>query len=148
MSRLSLEVFRSLHPPSVAAGHPVEAVRLFTQISLSSPDGWTRFRRVVVDTGAPISLLPSTFWQTARYVARGRSEVGGVAARPECRIPATLAEVDCVLSNAPVALGPLRMYAYLAEADDAPALLGMSGFIERGTLHVCVEGQEAFLEIT
>lgn len=146
MQRLRLDILREPHLASVKAGHPVVAGRLFADISLSTDIGWTRFRRVVVDTGAPISLLPRRMWEHARFINRGRTKVGGVARRPECFIDATLAEVDCLLSDGAVGIGPLRIYAYLADSDEVAALLGFAGILDRLVLHVDVAGDGAYLE--
>jgi len=147
MLRLPLRILRGLHPPSASLGHPVEAIRLITHISLRSHTGWTPFRDIVVDTGAPISLLPSSVWSVTWLIPFGATEVGGIATRPECRIPALLAEVDCILSDGAVTLGPLRVPAYLAQTDATPTLLGISGFIARGTLHVQIEQADAYIEL-
>ena|SRR5437588_673714 len=147
MPRLPIEIRRGDHPPSIQVGHPVEAVRFLSQISLASLTGLTAYRRVILDSGAPISLLPSTYWRAAAYVPFGRTQVGGIAARAECRIPATLSEIHCTLSDGAAVIGPLKMYAYLAETDSAPALLGVSGFIRSGILHIGVDAAEAYLEM-
>lgn len=146
MPRLPLRILRTQHAPSVAAGFPVEAVRLVTHLSLATNVGWTKFRDVVVDTGAPISLLPSDLWKAARFRELGRTHVGGINSRAECRIPAILAEIECLLSDGTNSLGPLLIHCYLAESNQTPTLLGVSGFIARGVLHVEIENGVAWIE--
>ena len=61
MQRLRLDILREPHPASVAAGDPVDGGRLSTDISLAGAAGWTGFRRIVVDKGAPITPAPDVY---------------------------------------------------------------------------------------
>lgn len=58
-----------------------------------------------------------------------------------------LAEVDCSLSDGVHVVGPIRMPAYLVEIDNAPRLIGIQGFIERGVLHVDLSRKHAHLKM-
>ncbi len=144
--RVSCPIFQDPHPPSVEVGHPVPAGRLFAQLSLRTDTGWAPFRAVVVDTGAPITLLPKRLWEHATFFSRGRAKIGGLTRRPECLIDATLAEVDCLISDGAVAIGPLRIHAYLADSDEVAALLGFAGILNRLVLHIDAAGEGAYFE--
>lgn len=101
-----------------------------------------------MDTGAAVSLFPADVWQPAQFRPLGTTLVGGISARAECRIPATLAMVECVLSDGAALVGPVSIPAYLADSDEVPVLIGMSGLIERGILPVDVTANPASLELT
>jgi hypothetical protein len=146
MNRIHLDIVRGPHPASLDAGHPVETARLFVDLSLAAGTGWTSFQAMVVDTGAAVSLLPRRFWESATLVTRGRAKIGGLARRPECLIDATLAEVDCLLSDGTAVIGPLRIPAYLADSDEVAALLGFAGILDRLVLHVDTAGKGAYFE--
>ncbi len=146
MNRISLDILRGPHPASFAAGHPVQAVRVFADLSLATANGWTSFQAVVVDTGAAVSLLPRRYWAQSTFLSRGRAKVGGVSRRLECLIDATLAEVECLIADGTVTLGPFRAHAYMADSDDVPALLGFAGLLDRLVLHVDVAADEAYIE--
>ncbi len=53
-----------------------------------------------------------------------------------------------MLSDGAKSLGPIRIHAYLVETDDAPRLIGMLGFIERGVLNVDVSRRRAHIRMT
>jgi hypothetical protein len=145
MPRISLGLVRGTHQLSLALGHPVPAVRLFTTLSLQTPAGWTPYHRVIVDTGAPISLFTPEMWKDTDYVSYGEGKVGGLVAREECRVPVMLARVNCVLSDGRNSIGPLEIYALLARTNRVPALLGVSGFLERNVLSVNIHKNRASL---
>lgn len=147
MPRIDLLVTREFHAPALAIGHRLVAVRMFADLTVATSEGWSRYRRAVVDTGAPVSMFPPAIWRQARYRALGRVRIGGIARREECRIPAILAEIECMLSDGERSLGPFRMYACLAEVEDAPTLVGISGFTERGVLRADTAKDRAFLRM-
>jgi hypothetical protein len=123
------------------------ATRLFAEVSLATDVGWTLFEPAVIDTGAPVSVFPPAIWKPSRHTPLGRVKIGGLARREECQLPAILAEIDCTLSDGRRSLGPIRMHAYLVEIENAPTLLGVLGFIERGVLRVDLSKDRAFLRM-
>jgi hypothetical protein len=70
----------------------------------------------------------------------------GVASRPECTIPATLATVECVLMNGRDRLGPLTIHAMPADTDRVARLLGMPVILDRLRLFTDLSADIAFLE--
>ncbi len=94
-----------------------------------------------------MSLFPLETWKTAAFESIGEVRVGGVIARSECRIPARLAVVECVLSDGAEKIGPLRIHAYLAHSNEVPVLIGMADLIERGLLHADVAAGHAYAAI-
>ncbi|MCK6485132.1 MAG: hypothetical protein HUU22_00805 [Phycisphaerae bacterium] len=71
-----------------------------------------------------------------------------MARRKTCQLGAMLAEIDCALTDGQRMLGPIGVHAYLVETEDAPRLIGMSGFLERGVLHVDVSRGRATLRMS
>lgn len=147
MSRVRLEIQRHEHEVSRQANLSLTAVRVFADVALAGTSGSDPRFRAIVDTGAPVTLLPKRMWRNAAHVALGRVRVGGISKREECRIPAMLAELDCSLLDGATRIGPLRFHAFLADSDNVPALLGMSGLLEKFRIVVDVTGNEAYLEM-
>lgn len=148
MPRINLTIARTDHPPALAIGQCLPATRLVAQVSLGTSIGWTQFDPAVIDTAAPVSLFPPSIWGHSDYRPMGRVRLGGISRRRECQIPAILAMVRCTLSDGVASIGPLEMRAYLAEQDDVPTLIGMLGFIERGTLHVDLSRASVYLRMS
>lgn len=145
MRRINLKIVRKDHPPALAIGHRVPAIRLIASVSLATSDGCSSYDPAVIDTGAPICLFPAAIRSRADHQILGRVRLGGITRRPECQISALLAELRCVLSDGTNSLTPFRIRAYLAEQDNVPALIGMHGFIELGVLHVHIARNRAYL---
>ncbi len=106
MPRIDLRIVRSDHGPALSIGRQVSAVRLVADISVATDTGWTHFEPAVVDTGAPVSVLPRALWQHARYRSFGHVKIGGLARSEECQLPAILDEIDCSLSDGVHVVGP------------------------------------------
>lgn len=147
MPTIQLSILRGHHSPALAINQRIAATRLAANVTLATKSGWTAFQPGLIDTGAPVSVFPPTIWEQAKFSELGRVRIGGIARREECRIPAILARVTCALSDGAQTLGPIRMHAYLAEADDAPTIIGVLGFLERGLLRVALERNTAALRM-
>jgi hypothetical protein len=147
MAQIKLMIARSIHAPSAAIGCPLTAIRLMAGVSLRHASGWTRYVRGVVDTGAAVSLFPAHVWRTAAVQVLGSVRVGGIVARDECRTPARLAVAECLLTDGLASTGPVRVHAYLADSNQVPSLIGVSGLIERGVLHSDVSTENAYLQM-
>ncbi len=146
MPRVTLEIFRGPYKPALASGIQIESCRLLTDLSLRSTGGWTVFRPAIVDTGAPVSLLPRRVWQSAEVHALSRIQVGGAVRKPECMLNVTLAVVVFAIRDAVSQLGPIEAHALLSDTDDCPMLLGMRGILSDLILHTDVSSGEAYLE--
>ncbi len=131
----------------MAIGHRLTAIRLVVNVSVATETGWSIFKPAVIDTGAPVSVFPPAIWKQSRHTPLGRVQIGGLARREECQLPAILAEIDCTLSDGRRSLGPVRTHAYLVELENAPTLIGILGFIERGVLRVDISKDSAFLRM-
>ena len=148
MARIDLRIMRGHHAPAEAIGYRLVALRLVTDVSLATDTGWSPFKQAVIDTGAPVSVFPPVIWKQCRHTPLGRAKIGGLARGEECQLPAILAEIDCTLSDGQRVLAPIRIHAYLVEIENAPTLVGMLGFIERGVLRVELSRNRAFLRMT
>jgi hypothetical protein len=147
MPRINLATVRKDHPPALAIGKRVPAMRLVAHVSLATTKGWTTFDPAVIDTGAPLSVFPPAIWTDSNYHPMGRVRIGGLSRRRDCQIPAILASVRCTLSDGVSSVGPLDMHAYLALHDDVPTLIGMLGFVERGILHIDIQRSRTYLRM-
>jgi hypothetical protein len=145
--KLDLRIVRGNHAPAAAIGRRLPAIRLFADVSVATNGGWSLFETAVIDTGAPVSVFPPAIWKQSRHTTLGRVKIGGLARTEECQVPAILAEIDCVLSDGQHSLGPIRTQAYLVEAENAPSLIGILGFIEHGVLRVDLSKSRAFLRM-
>jgi hypothetical protein len=74
-------------------------------------------------------------------------KLGGLTRRPEPQLTAILAQIECTLSDGRRSPGPLTTHAYLAEAEEAPRLIGILGLIDRSIMHIDITRERAFLRM-
>ena len=146
MARIRLELFRGPHGPTATLVPGLAAIRLVAQTRLIVDGAARGFHHCVVDTGAALSLFPARLWSGGTVVPLGRTRIGGLVARDDCRIEVLVAEVQCVLSDGTSTIGPLTTIAYLSDSNEVPALLGIASMIELCDLHVSIRNNQAYLE--
>jgi len=103
----------------------IEIIRLLAEVRFKTPTGWTKAQEAVVDTGAPISLLPASLWKKLIWAELAEHEIRGIASKPECSIPVKIAKVTCFLQDdTGHQTKDLEIIAFLAQTDDVALLLG------------------------
>jgi len=144
-TRLALRIDKHPDPDD-----PTLAItRLLVWVSFLTVDGkLTDPELAIVDTGAPLSLIPQDIWQDCRYLKLRDDAIRGVVPKPECELPVIDGLVGCILQDdAGRTSGLLTVRAHLARSEDVPLLLGFSGLLDRADVRFAVESGEAYLEI-
>jgi len=148
MSQVKLSLVRGLHNPSLSAGYRVTATRIVAIVNFTVQQGPTAYETIaLVDTGAPLSLIPKSVWRNIRYEMLAPLMVGGLADKPGRRFAADLALIECAVSDGNSTIGPFRIHALLAKNDNVPSLLGLSGVLEQVDLSVSLRDNTAHLEM-
>jgi hypothetical protein len=101
----------------------------------------------ILDTGAPVSLIPKRMWQDCPILKLKDTTVRGIVDRPECALEVMDGLISTVLTDGKSTSEPLTIRAHLAHTDDIPLLLGFSGLLDRADVHLLVNRSEAYLEI-
>jgi len=101
----------------------------------------------ILDTGAPVSLIPKRMWQGCPILKLKDTTVRGIIDRPECALEVIDGLISGILTDGQAISEPLIIRARLAPADDVPLLLGFSGLLDRADVHFSIVRDEAYLEI-
>ena len=101
----------------------------------------------ILDTGAPVSLIPKRMWQGYPVLKLKDTTVRGIIDRPECALQVIEGVIGTILTDGESMSEPLTIRAHLAHTDDIPLLLGFSGLLDRADVHFSVKSHEAYLEI-
>lgn len=101
----------------------------------------------ILDTGAPVSLIPKRMWQGCPILKLKDTTVKGIIDRPECALKVIDGVIGTILTDGQSMSEPLTIRAHLAHTDDIPLLLGFSGLLDRADVRFSVERNEAYLEI-
>lgn len=124
-------------------------IRLMCRMSFQTQNGFTDPYPAIVDTGAPISLIPLQIWRGSgiKTEAIRDSTIRGVVPLEECQLAVTLAEIKCRLVGAQRESGILSVKAHLASSDAVPLILGFKNLLDWIPLHVDYQESEAFIEV-
>ncbi|MFQ6056377.1 MAG: hypothetical protein ACE5J3_10405, partial [Methanosarcinales archaeon] len=84
--------------------------------------GWGEPELAIVDTGAPISLIPHRIWRKCINEVIGETELRGVIPRRECVMPVKVARIGLRLVEPEYATERIEVKAYLAPTDEVPLI--------------------------
>lgn len=123
-----------------------KGIRLFTVVQFVMAEGWSEPDLAIVDTGAPISLIPHRIWRRCRNEVIGKTELRGVVPRRECVMPVKVANVELRLVEPQYATEKIEAKAYLAPTDDIPLIIGFEDLLSDFNVFFNYPTQNAFIE--
>lgn len=125
----------------------LEIVRLKALVQFKTPEGWSDIYEAIVDTGAPISLIPKSIWKESEFIQIADHEVRGIVPKPECTIPMKIGKLTCVvLDFERNQTEESEIYAFLAPTDKVSLIIGFKELLSEFSLHSDYRGKEAYIE--
>jgi hypothetical protein len=117
--------------------------RLFCSIKFKTPSGWYDTQNAIVDTGAPISVIPLDIWTEIDTEILTEYEIKGINPRKECSLPAL---IECILLDETEQSQELTILAYLALTNLVPMIVGFKYLLEEFKMYLDYEDNNAWLE--
>jgi hypothetical protein len=147
--RIALGFQTKIDPDATIAGLPLRLIRVLVQARLATADGWSRSRSAILDTGNPVSIIPSTVWsELALPPATGlRRRLHGIGTAGQAAVSGTLGRVRIVLHDAQNSSPAMDMRAFLLDSDAAPLLIGFEDILTRAILHCDYAAGLAYLDL-
>ena len=145
--RVGREIQRTLDREVAKAQRQRFLYRLLARVRFRQLQGWSEPYAVIVDTGAPYSLIPSTLWPSLKTSRILDIPVRGIVPGETAEMQVTMATVDVKLLGATHASRPLTLWAMLAHTDRVPLILGWAGCLDRAKLVVDAPHRAAWLEL-
>ncbi len=135
---MSTKIGLTLHRRSLLdlARHNVQGVRLLCLTSFKHVAGYTKPEWGIIDTGAPISVVPMRIWSNLPHQALEDYEIWGIVPKEECAQPVRFGTLTCRLLDRENETEDLTIKADLAYTDDIPLILGFLDLMEKAVLHV------------
>lgn len=125
----------------------LEMVRLKALVQFKTDGGWTDVYEAIVDTGAPLSLLPRSIWGESECAKIADHKVRGIVSERECSMEAKLGRLTGrVLDWEGNQTNDLEMYAFLAPTDRVPLIIGFKGLLSELSAHLDYPNKEAYIE--
>jgi len=94
-------------------------IRLFCTVQFETPAKDVFIQPAIVDTGAPLCLVPSDLWERVRTQQFETTRIGGLLARKECAVPARVGILAMTLLDPQGHSKRLTVRAFLAQTTKA-----------------------------
>lgn len=107
----------------------VEMIRLFCDVKFRTRDGWSTSYSAIVDTGAPISVIPFQIWTDSEAQLITDHKIRGVVPKEECTLPVLVGRVNCILVDRENFSKERRLLVYLALTNEIPLILGFKDLL-------------------
>ena len=69
------------------------SIRLFAWVAFKSGENYLEAEPVIIDTGAPVSLIPFRIWGQCSVMLGKRATIYSVTDQPECDLGVTVGEI-------------------------------------------------------
>jgi len=144
MVKLYFDVFQA---PELAGKIPdCSIIRLLALCTFRTRSGWSSPRPAILDTGAPVSVIPLSAWAGLKTDILGEHIIRGIVPKRVCALPVKIGRLDfMIVDDEGNLLGPHPLIAFLADTDDVPLLLGFKDSLTRFRLTANYETREAAL---
>ncbi len=148
MKRIGLE-FKTRWVISPHFGNwPLPVTRLVAKVQFRLPDSaLTEPWEAILDTGAPLSVLPRKLWQgldTDIHVPE--ATFGGISRRKVCQIRCSIGTVrGCLVDERGNHTRLYHFPAFLAKTNSVPLIIGFAGLLEKFKTSFDYEADEAWV---
>jgi len=128
---------------------PFRVIRLLARAQFASAGGrFTEPMEAVVDTGAPLAVLPDSVWRSLEAEVRvPEASFEGISPGQQCQVEVSFGAVRGRLVDADG--NSTRMYtfpAFLAKTDRVPLIIGFADLLEKLDNHFNYQTGEAWVQ--
>lgn len=121
--------------------------RVSVGVSFRKPRGWTQPYEAIIDTGAPLSIIPPAIWQEIEREILGEYKIQGIVFKQDAYLSVKIANIFCVLMDEKNVTDIIKIKAYLSLEEKAPLVLGFENIISKSKLYMHPENNEGYIEI-
>lgn len=102
----------------------------------------------IIDTGAPISVIPLQMWEDADIKIIGKDKLRGIIPNEKCRLSVDVGKAKCVLTDIfGNVSSEIEILAFLAHTNKIPLLIGMKRILEKGKMLLDTPKKLGYIEI-
>jgi len=121
-------------------------IRLFCEVAFVSKEGYTDSYSAILDTGAPVSVIPYQIWSMVEVNEVRDYAIRGVVPKRECSLPVTIGEISCILLDKEQSTKRIKVKSYLAHSNEVPLIIGFKDLLDRFGLYLDFKKNLAYLE--
>ncbi len=137
--------FRKFNNPDLV-DLDIGIIRLFCEVVFISSEGYTDSYSAILDTGAPVSVIPYQIWSMLEVDKIKDYAVRGVVPKQECFLPVTIGEVSCALLDKEQSTQRIKVKSYLAHSNEVPLIIGFKDLLDQFGLYLDYRKNLAYLE--
>ncbi len=145
--RIKLHYSKALDLELIEKNIEIWLRRVTVQVSFQKPDSWTHPYEAIIDTGAPVSIIPPAIWQEIEKEILGEYKIQGIVPKKDAYLNVKIANIFCVLMDEKNVTERLKIKAYLSLEEKAPLVLGFENIISKAKLYVNSESNIGYIEI-
>lgn len=142
--RIKLYFWKFDNPDLV--GVDIGIIRLFCEVAFVAEEGYTDSYSAVLDTGAPVSVIPYQIWSMLKAEKIKDYAIRGIVPKNECSLPVTIGEVSCILLDREESTKRIKVKAYLAHSNEVPLIIGFKNLLDRFGIYLNFKKNLAYLE--
>lgn len=138
--------FRASRDPELEQKVPgIDIIRLRARVRFKTAQGWSDAYSAIVDTGAPISLIPDVIWEKIQRTELADHTVGGLGPGS---LPVKIATVHCqLLDTQGHQSKEMAIQAFLVHPrKKAPLIIGFKDLLDRLPTYFNYPAQQAHVE--
>ena len=124
----------------------IRIIRLFCEVAFVSGGGYTDSYSAILDTGAPVSVIPYQLWSMLEVNKIKDYAVRGIVPKPECSLPVTIGEVSFVLLDREQSTKRIKVKSYLAHSNEVPLIIGFKDLLDKFGLYLDYRRNLAYIE--
>lgn len=147
-TRIRLHYSKALDLELIEKNIEIWLRRITVQVSFKKSHGWSRPYEAIIDTGAPVSIIPPAIWQEIeKEILHEEHKIQGIVPDKDSYLCVKIANIFCVLMDEKNMTEILKIKAYLPAETKAPFVLGFENVLSKGKLCIDSKDNEAYLEI-
>lgn len=146
-TKIELHYSKTLNLELIEKGIKVWVIRLSVQVAFKINGGWTQPYEAIVDTGAPVSIIPPSIWQKCKKEILGDYSISGIVPTDKLFLPVKVSDITCLLLDAKQCTKPLKIKAYLSSDSRVPLVIGFDTVLSQAVLHSDAKNGKAYLII-
>ena len=106
-----------------------EIIRLLGKVQFKAKVGWTESEIGIIDTGAPLSLIPLDMWQDLQVKILADSSIRGIVPKKQCVLPVKVGSITIRVIDEEHISKPLNILLNLAPHNKVPLIFGFQNLL-------------------
>lgn len=135
------------HPDVELIDYDIIPLRILCLVNFEYKDRVVLPTMAIIDTGAPLSVIPKRIWESCHNRVLGPSHISGIVKGDDYKIPSQVGIITVILIDAMGKGYPITIKADFSSTDDVPLVLGIHDFLSKGIMHLDIKKKDCWLGI-